>query len=179
MKSPHLTSRRQLLSAAATAPALFHRPSRWWERAIAPFDHSGLCSPTWRIVRHLLAAHHDQRQFAYDLQMLRATPEVLEEVRARALEVIEENTPRSRWLRDLVVFEHYHENLVAAVDDALAGRPLVEPHEEDNPDIGFDAYIRWCLAQPETPMATWRAWRAGTFPRPVMPWLSESTEAAA
>ena len=38
MSSPHLTSRRQLLSAAAAAPALFHRPSRWWERATAPND---------------------------------------------------------------------------------------------------------------------------------------------
>jgi len=150
-----------------------------WERAIAPFDHSGLCSPTWRLTRHLMAAHHDERQFAYDLQMLRATPEVLEDVRARALEVIEERTPRARWLRDLVVFDRYHENLVAAVDDALAGRPLVAPHEQDNPDIGFDAYIRWCLAQPESARETWRAWREGAFPKPVLPRLDTCEEVGA
>jgi hypothetical protein len=150
-----------------------------WERAIAPFDHSGLCSPTWRIVRHLLAAHHDQHQFAYDLQMLQGTPEVLQEIRVRALEVVEEGTPHARWLRDLVVFQGYHEQLVAAVEDAQAGRPLVAPHEADNPDIGFDAYIRWCLAQPETPLATWNAWRSGAFPRPVLRWPAKVREEAA
>ena len=144
-------------------------PFLLWERAVAPFDHSGLCSPTWRITRHLLAAHHDERQFAYDLQMLRANPDVLKDIRGQAQEVIEEGTARARWLRDLVVFERYHENLAAAVDDALAGRALVAPHERDNPDIGFEAYIRWCLAQPSTAKETWSAWRSGNFPRPALP----------
>jgi hypothetical protein len=149
------------------------------EQAIAPFDQSGLCSPTQRIVRHLLAAHHDRQQFAYDLQMLRATPEALQEVRTQALAVVEEKTRRALWLRDLVVYQRYHEQLIAAVDDALADRPLMVPDEVDDPDIGFDAYIRWCLAQPNTPWATWKAWRAGTFPRPVLPQPREATQEAA
>ena len=146
---------------------LLRGPFLFAERAIAPLDHSGLAQPTWRLVRHLLAAHHEDNQFAYDLEILRGQPDALHEVRRRTLAVLAEDTPRARWLRDLVVFERYHEDLLAAVDKALAGAPLVASHEVDDPDVGFDAYIRWCLAQPSTPAATLAAWRAGEFPKPL------------
>jgi len=121
------------------------------------------------MVRHLLGAHHDANQFAYDLEILRANPVALEEVRVRAAEVVEGKTPRARWLADLCVYEHYHQDLLAATERALAGEWLVAPDERDDPDIGFSAYIRWCLAQPKTPRATWKAWRAGDFPRALRP----------
>lgn len=160
---------RQTWRARLLANRLLRGPFLLWERAIAPLDHSGLASPRWRVIRHLLAAHHDRHQFAYDLQMLGGTPGALEEVRAKALAVVEEDTRRSRWLEDLVVFEGYHQSLVEAVDRALRGAPLVDEDEADDPDIGFDAYIRWCLAQPATPVSTWRAWRRGDFPRVLLP----------
>jgi hypothetical protein len=143
---------------------LIRGPFLFWEKAIAPWDHTGLGSPPSRMIRHLLGAHHDGNQFAYDLAILKATPGALESVRAQAITVIAEDSRRCRWLRDLVVFEGYHEALIDAVEDALAGEALVEPHEENDPDIGFEAYIRWCRRQPPTPLATWRAWRAGLFP---------------
>jgi hypothetical protein len=143
---------------------LLRGPFLFWENAITPWDHSGLGQPTWRLIGHLLAAHHDRNQFAYDLAILKGIPGALEETRAKALAVIAEESPRARWLRDLVVFEGYHESLVAAIDRALNDEPLVDAHEADNPDIGFAAYIRWCNAQPATPLATWRAWRRGAFP---------------
>ena len=40
------------------------------EQAIAPLDHSGLVSSPGRVIKHLLAAHHDAQQFAYDLELL-------------------------------------------------------------------------------------------------------------
>ena len=144
-------------------------PFLWIERAVAPGDHSGLAQPEWRLIRHLLAAHHDRHQFAYDLAILAATPGALVELREATREVIAEESPRARWLRDLVVYEQYHETLLAGVDRALAGQPLLAPDEEDDPDIGLDAYMRWCLAQPPTPAATYRAWRAGVFPSPLRP----------
>jgi len=134
----------------------------FWERAIAPLDHTGLIASEERLIRHLLAAHHDQHQFAYDLEMLRANPAALADLRARVAAVIAGETRRGRWLRDLCVYERYHEDLLAAVDAALAGEPLVGPEEADDPDIGFDAYMRWCCAQPLTLTATWRAWRQRT-----------------
>lgn len=145
------------------------RPLRFpfllWERAIAPLDHSGLAQPGWRMIRHLLAAHHDADQFAYDLEILRAQPGALEKLHGRVAEVVAGETTRGRWLADLCVFEGYHEALMVAVERALAGEALAEAHVLADPDIGFSAYIRWCRAQPETPAATWRAWRAGDFPR--------------
>ena len=146
---------------------LLRGPFLVWESAIAPFDHSGLAQPTWRMIRHLLAAHHDRRQFSYDLEILRGTPGALDEVIERARAVLRDDTPRARWLRDLVVFEGYHEALLEAALAVRDGRPLLLPTEQDDPDIGFDAYVRWCLAQPATPRETLAAWRAGRFPRPM------------
>jgi len=158
---------RPTLRARLLAWRPFRAPFLFAERAIAPLDHSGLAQPAWRMVRHLLAAHHDRNQFAYDLEILRGNRPVLEAVRDQAAAVVDGTSPRARWLRDLVVFDGYHEALLAAVDKALADEPLVDPDELDDPDITFDAYIRWCLAQPPTPAATWAAWRQRDFPRPV------------
>lgn len=172
--------RSETIGTCATHPVRSTRRARWlenrflrgpflfWERAIAPLDHSGLAQPTWRLVRHLLAAHHDGNQFAYDLHILRAHPDALDAVEEQAHAVLTEDSRRSRWLRDLVVYDRYHEHLLDSVQRAKRGEPLLLPHEEDDPDISFPAYVRWCLAQPATPLETWRAWRAGCFPRPLL-----------
>ena len=144
-------------------------PFLLWERAIAPLDHSGLAQPSWRMIRHLLAAHHDANQFAYDLEILKVEPGALEEVRDRAAEVVDGRSRRARWLADLCVYEGYHRDLLAATERVLAGEPLAPAEELADPDITFSSYVRWCRAQPETPAATWRAWRAGNFPRPPSP----------
>jgi hypothetical protein len=136
------------------------------ERAIAPFDFSGLVSSPSRIVTHLLGAHHDENQFVYDLELLSAYPGRLEQVCGLARHVVEADIPRSRWLRDLVVYERYHENLVAAVERALEGDFSLPPDEADNPDISFVAYLRWCASQPATPAETWMLWRAGRYSVP-------------
>ncbi len=127
------------------------------ERAVAPLDFSGLASPPWRVVRHLLGAHHDGNQFAYDLQILSCYPGALEEVRDKARAVVEQDTPRSRYLKDLTVYEGYHENLLAAVERALEGDFDLPSGEADNPDISFIAYLNWCAAQPRSPLAALRA----------------------
>lgn len=133
------------------------------ERAVAPLDFSGLASSPRRIVRHLLGAHHDGNQFAYDLQLLSAYPGGLEQVRELARQVVEHDSPRSRWLRDLAVYERYHENLLASVERALQGDFELPPDEADNPDISFIAYLDWCAAQPPTPAETWALWREGRY----------------
>ncbi len=161
------TSRTNPVRNTWRARILHHRLARFpflvRERAIAPLDFSGLASPPWRIVRHLLGAHHDGNQFAYDLELLSAHSGRLEQVRGLARQVVEQDTPRSRWLRDLTVFENYHENLLASVERALEGDFDLPPDEADNPDISFIAYLRWCAAQPATPAETWALWRAGRY----------------
>lgn len=133
------------------------------ERAVAPLDMSGMLSPPWRVRRHLLGAHHDARQFVYDFQLLSTAPGELERLRDEAAAVVDGADPRAEWLRDLVVFEGYHERLLDALDRFLAGDDGLDETERDDPDISFEAYLRWCAAQPATPAATLRAIRDGRF----------------
>lgn len=134
------------------------------ERAVAPLDFSGLASSPDRVVSHLLGAHHDGIQFLYDLQLLESVPGALDRVASSAREVLERpEAARSRWLRDLVVYERYHEHLVEAVD-AFRARSFEAPAEAfDDPDLSLTGYLAWCARQPTTPDATWAALRAGRF----------------
>jgi hypothetical protein len=116
------------------------------ERAIAPFDLSGLASPPDRIIRHLLAAHHDGVQFAYDLELLALHPGRLEELRGEVKKVIDGDDARARWLRDLTVFEGYHEALLDAVERTLRGERLLTPEQAADPDLSLHAYLSWCAS---------------------------------
>jgi hypothetical protein len=133
------------------------------ERAVAPFDFTGLRSPPERLIRHLLGAHHDGNQFVFDLEILAGHGE-LEQLRRRVAELLaDEGSRRTRWLRDLTVFEGYHESLAAAVERALAAGPAMTAAEAANPDLSLRAYLRWCARQPATLAATLDVWRAGRF----------------
>ena len=133
------------------------------ERAIAPLDLSGLLSSPERVIAHLLGAHHDENQFAYDLQMLAVRPGMHERLHEAERAIVEHDTSRARWLRDLCVFEGYHESLLAAVERALRGDFALPPHEAEDPDVSFVAYLRWCAAQPATPAETLEELRRGAF----------------
>src|SRR5690606_40664155 len=96
--------------------------------------------------------------FVYDLQLLAVHEGALDEVERRALAVVRGEDPRAEYLRDLVVFEHYHENLLAAVRAFKRGELRLSPEDERSPDISFTAYLDWGAAQPETPGETLRTW---------------------
>jgi hypothetical protein len=134
------------------------------ERAVAPLDLSGLVSSRERVLRHLLGAHHDRHQFAYDLEMLdeAALDELVERTRA----VVEGRDPRAGWLRDLAVFEGYHESLLDAAQRARCGKLSLPEPDASDPDISFLAYLDWCRAQPSTPRQTWDAISGGRFKFP-------------
>jgi hypothetical protein len=131
------------------------------ERAVAAFDLSGLASSPERVIRHLLGAHHDGLQFAYDLELLALWPGQLELLHEAVVEIVEHDTPRSRWLRDLVVFEGYHEDLLDGVRRALRGESLLTAAGRSDPDLSLRAYLGWCAEQPRTAGAAFRAWRRG------------------
>jgi hypothetical protein len=161
------TCRAQRVRPTWRARMLQYRPLRFpfllAEKAVTPWDFSGLLSSPERITAHLLGAHHDEHQFVYDLEILRCHQGALERVHALARAVVEHDDDRSRWLRDLVVYERYHENLLAAVERALEGDDAVPEAQRDDPDITFAGYLRWCARQPATPEATLEAWRSGAF----------------
>lgn len=133
------------------------------EGSVRPWDLSGLIGTPDQLMRHLLGTHHDGHQFVYDLQILAMHPGALAELRERARRVVEHATPRTRWLRNLCVYERYHESLLEAVDGCLRDGFPLSTEVADDPDITFFAYLDWCARQPATPRATWRAWRAGSF----------------
>ena len=140
------------------------------EGSVRPWDLSGLLSTPEKLMTHLLGTHHDGLQFVYDLQILSAFPGKLEQLRERARAVVEHDTERSRWLRNLCVYERYHETLLAVVERAVQDGIALPPDEADDPDISFLAYLRWCALQPATPREAWRAWRSGRLsfaPGPV------------
>lgn len=151
------------------ASMLHWRPLRFpflvAEQAIAPLDFSGLLSSRERVIRHLLGAHHGGNEFVYDFELLMVHEGALEELLPRARAVAFSNTERSRWLKDLCVFEGYHELLVDTLERALAdGRlPANEPR---SPDTSFFAYLAWCAQQPKTPEATLREALAGRYTIP-------------
>jgi hypothetical protein len=161
------TCRDDAVRPTLRAKLLQHRPLRFpflvAERAVAPLDFSGLLSGRERVIRHLLGAHHDGNQFAYDLEMLALEPGALEELRGRVARVVDEDTPQSRFLRDLVVYERYHEHLAAAGERALAGDFGLSERDRDDPDISFAGYLGWCARQPETRHETWVALLRGRY----------------
>lgn len=132
-------------------------------KAVAPLDFSGLLSNRERVIRHLLGAHHDANQFSYDLEMLALDRGALDELAGRVERVLEDDTKESRFLRDLVVYEQYHELLAAAVTRARAGDFGLTEAERGDPDISFAAYLAWCARQPSTPEETWRTFAAGHY----------------
>jgi hypothetical protein len=134
-----------------------------WFRCIAPFDLSGLISSPRRLIRHLVGTHHAEDQFAYDMEVLEAHPGALTDLRDEVRRIIDHDDRHSRWMRDLVVYEHYHETLLKAVDGALHGHLELSQAAAENPDVSLRAHLAWCAEQPPTPRATWRAWRDGTF----------------
>ena len=131
------------------------------EGSVVPWDLSGLLGTPARLITHLLGTHHDGRQFVYDIEMLTMYPGALEELRDRAREVVTHDTPRTRWLRNLCVYEAYHETLLAVVERTLADGFALTPEEAADPDLSFRAYLDWCARQPATPREAWRAWRTG------------------
>ena len=133
------------------------------ERAVAPLDLTGLASEPERLIRHLMGAHHDGNQFVFDLEILSCHPGQLEELQRRVRALLAHDTWRSRWLRDLTVYENYHENLLAAVSRAVEHGIEISANDAGDPDISFSAYMNWCAAQPATPVETLAALRAGRY----------------
>lgn len=130
-------------------------PAAIAEEALSLLDLTGLSRRPDQLIHHLLAAHHEGWQLHYDLELLSAHPGALERLEGLAERMVREDTPRTRWLKDLCVFEGYHEALLASVRAFRACTISMSPEERSNPDITLQAFLAWCQrpreAEPVTP----------------------------
>lgn len=150
---------RQGWRARALSVRALRLPALLIEGAVAPFDLTGLASSPAKIIRHILGAHHDGEQVIYDLEILACYPGALEALRAALLAIVEERDPRAAWMRDLVVFDGYHEQVLRIVERVRRDGPVPTPDAATNPDLSFAAYLDWCARQPNTLLRTVAAWR--------------------
>lgn len=132
-------------------------------KAVAPWDMTGLASSRARLLCHLLGAHHDGHQMMYDLEILKDWPGALDELREAASSVVAGHHPDATFLRDLAVYEGYHERLLQHVMAFQRGELEWSAEEAADPDISFLAWLAWCAAQPPTPGEWVQAIRAGAF----------------
>lgn len=116
-------------------------------RRVNPLDHTGLGSSTAHTVRHLIGAHHDRADFHFDLQLIAHQPGVLEHLESRLQAIVHETDPQARFLKDLCVYDGYHEELLEGVQAWLAGEVQLD---HDDPDATLTGFLRWCARQPRS-----------------------------
>ncbi len=138
---------------------------RFWgllfEGAINPWDYTGLALTPQRKMKHVMGAYHFDHTFIYDLEVIALYPGALEQLRDQCLEVLNRDTARTRWLRDLTVYEGYHENLLRCVERCLAGDFSVPDDLKDDRSVKVSYFVEDALALPQTPEATLQAILSG------------------
>lgn len=148
------------------ARAMTYRPLRFpflvKEKVITPLDLTGMLSSPERIRSHMLGAYHAGNEFHYDLQLLSFRPGELEILRDQVRDLLARDTPRHRWIRDLTVYEGYHEALAEAVDSAL-DHGVFNAELDGDPDWSLVGYLNWCARQPPTQPETRALRLAGKF----------------
>ncbi len=122
------------------------------------YDSTGLGITVDRKMKHLVGAFHPEDNYIYDLALVASYPGKMEQLRRQVIEVLENDNDRTRFLKDLVVYEDYHERLLRAIDRVSSGDwSMVDPAKENNPDTSIANFAKWCLKQPKTPAETLQA----------------------
>jgi len=121
-------------------------------RRVNPLDHTGLGSSTDHTVRHLLGAYHAAGEFHFDLQLIAHQPGALEALEHRLARIVSDADPDATFLKDLCVYEGYHDELLEGVRAWLRGDDVGLDH--DDPDATLTGFLQWCSRQPPTLRAT-------------------------
>ena len=122
-------------------------------RRVNPLDHTGLGSSTEHTIRHLLGAHHDRADFHFDLQLIAHEPGALESLRDRLHSIVDETAPDALFLKDLCVYQGYHEDLLNGIEAWIRGDVSLD---HDDPDATLTGFMGWCTQQPDSLRATLR-----------------------
>jgi hypothetical protein len=138
-------------------------PFLLWEGSVVPWDLSGLTSSPDQLICHLVGTHHEDQQCVYDLEILSCYPDALSQLKRKVDEIVSGIDPRSEWLKDLVVYEGYHQTLLDLMKmiETAGWKVNLSSEMKRSVDLSFYATLTWCSQQPLTPRETWRAWRQG------------------
>lgn len=140
---------------------IYRIPAILRARAVNPLDQIGVGSSREHVIRHVLGAYHPGDNLLYDLAILDTEPGAVLELRTRAQAIVDGSAPDATALRDLCVYEGYHEKLLATVARWMdEGR---SDQHQIHPDTTLPAFLAWCAAQPASPAATAAAWRDGSL----------------
>lgn len=122
--------------------------------SIDPIDLTGLAGTAQRKHTHLVGAYHPGDNALYDLECIAFDKEAIRKIKDDVESILAEKTWRGRFLKDLTVYEGYHERLLGLIERALRDDYAPAADKVDHPDTTLRGFVRWCAAQPETPEKT-------------------------
>jgi hypothetical protein len=162
-------------------PWVFHNVRRFLAGPATMLDPMGLFSPREAIVHHLLQTFH--RHPVYDLVLLRAHEDGIEELDRQTQQLLAGTHPHGRALTSLIEDGSYHRRLPAEIaafrdDPHLPARPIPEGLVEDRyMMLGMDqfkdirGYARYAARLPVSFAAAVAAWLAVAFDSTIGSWL--------
>lgn len=129
------------------------------EGSINPLDRTGLALSPKRKMRHVLGTFHATGEMAqtviYDLQLLDCYPGALKTLGQRLEKLLKQPDARDEWIKDMAVYQGYHEDLVPVVKRCLKGDFSVNvPTQREGDDYTVTSFVERCLGFPPTPQAT-------------------------
>ncbi len=129
------------------------------EGSINPLDRTGLALTPKRKMRLVLVTFHATGEMAqtviYDLQLLDCYPGALKTLGQRLEKLLKQPDARDEWIKDMAVYEGYHEDLVPVVKRCLKGDFVVHvPTQREGDDYTVTSFVERCLGFPPTPAET-------------------------
>jgi hypothetical protein len=155
---------------------VFHALLRFLDDPASMMDPTGFMSHRDAIIGHLMQVTHADP--IYDLQLLAAIPDGLDELEEQLVQLLEGTHPRSESIGAIIEDPHYHERLLEHVRefkvDPAACKPLLRENVRDNPHFAeiaetfgdLPSAISYFASLPDRPLAALRRLiRTREFPR--------------
>ena len=111
---------------------------------------TGLTHRPEQLVRHVLSVYHEDAFLGYDLQLLQSHPRGLALLREEAAKVVEGKTLWAPYLRQLVGWPGYHEELIRLAD-AAERFEYPDPLDVDPRFASLVGFSEFCCSMPDWP----------------------------
>ena len=154
----------------------FHALLRVLDDPASMMDPTGFMSHRDAIIGHLMQVTHADP--IYDLQLLAAIPDGLDELESQLVDLIAGTHPRTESIGAIIEDPDYHERLLAHVRefklDPAGCKPLLRENVENNPEFAriadtfgdLPSAIGYFASLPDRPWAAlMRLLRTGSFPK--------------